>query len=132
MRRSHKFAAISITCLTGSAAVTGCGAAQMGGDASGAAAAAVGQPRPCRILPGDSGVTVVIGQLVQGAEAAEAGAIRIENGVIAEVGGADEVGSDADGATVIDCADWYVSPGFINAHEHLFSNERQASCGVHR
>ncbi|MXY90091.1 MAG: amidohydrolase family protein [Gammaproteobacteria bacterium] len=119
MHRSHKFAAISLTCFTVSAVVTGCGAAQMGGDASGVAAAAAGQPLPCRILPGDSGQTIVIGQLVLGAETAEAGAIRIENGVIAALGGADEIRSNADGATVIDCADWYVSPGFINAHEHL-------------
>ncbi len=91
----------------------------MPGSTSGISDAAAGQPRPCRILPGDAGVTIVIGQLLQGAETASTGFIRIERGVIAEVGGADEVHSKTDGATVFDCEDWYVSPGFVNAHEHL-------------
>lgn len=110
-----KLFALAAAALT----VAGCGAARMAGSMGGASAVDVGQLRPCRISPGDSGRTIVIGQLLRGAETAAAGAILIENGVIVEVGEVDEVRSNANGAAVFDCADWYISPGFVNAHEHL-------------
>lgn len=119
MRKSRNFATQCLVWLIALAMLSGCGAARMPGSGNGNAAAVVDQPRPCRILPGDSGQTIVIGQLVRGDETAAPGAVLIENGVISAVGDADEIGSNAGGATVIDCTDWYVSPGFVNAHEHL-------------
>ncbi len=119
MRKSRNFATQRLAWLIALAMLSGCGVARMSGSGDGNAAAVVDQPRPCRILPGDSGQTIVIGQLVRGDETAAPGAVLIENGVISAVGDADEIGSNSGGATVIDCADWYVSPGFVNAHEHL-------------
>lgn len=119
MRKSRNFILPYLAWLTTLVTLAGCGAAQMAESMGGASAADVGQSRPCRISPGDSGRTIVIGQLLRGAETAAAGAMLIENGVIVEVGEVNEVRSNADGAAVFDCADWYVSPGFVNAHEHL-------------
>ena len=49
------------------------------------------------------------------------GAIRIEKDVITQVGNATQV--DTTNALVIDFGDGIISPGFINAHDHLSYNE---------
>ena len=119
MKECNNFATSCLFCIVLGALFAGCGVARMPGSGNGNAAAGVDQPRPCRIMPGDSGQTIVIGQLVRGDESAVPGAVLIENGDISAVGDANEIGSNAGGATVFDCADWYISPGFVNAHEHL-------------
>jgi imidazolonepropionase-like amidohydrolase len=47
------------------------------------------------------------------------GFVRIENGKIAAVGRASELGSGADGARVVDAAGKTIMPGLFNNHAHL-------------
>lgn len=106
-----------LVAVAASVAVAGCGTAQTPAPAD---VPALAEPsRHCSITPGNSTLTLVIGQLIRGVDAVAPGAVLIEDGVIRQIGDVDEVRSNAAGATVFDCGDWYVSPGFVNAHEHL-------------
>ncbi|MXZ71995.1 MAG: amidohydrolase family protein [Acidobacteria bacterium] len=72
----------------------------------------------CDVSPGRSSETIVVGNLLLGAEGADRGAVLVVDGRIAAVGEPEDVRSSAPEATVIDCGSLHVSPGFINAHEH--------------
>ena len=109
----------SLVSLAAAVTVAGCGAIRPWADPADTLALSVAQPQPCRVAEGSSGRTVVIGHLLQGAGDVSLGAMLIEGGAIIELGDVDEIERNAAGATVFDCRGWYVSPGFVNAHEHL-------------
>ena len=67
---------------------------------------------------GQSDETIIVGQLLLGADGAERGAVQVVDGRITAVGDPNDVRSSAPEATVIDCGSFHVSPGLVNAHEH--------------
>lgn len=73
----------------------------------------------CSFTPStlDSEQTIVIGRLL-GHPAMTNRAILIRTGVIRRIGTAAELRSHAPNAGMIECNDSYISPGFVNAHEH--------------
>ncbi|MEP7203405.1 MAG: amidohydrolase family protein [Ilumatobacteraceae bacterium] len=56
------------------------------------------------------------------------GSVAIVDGVIAAVGSTSEIGARYADATVIDATDCVVTPGMINAHQHLTGDPLVRSC----
>lgn len=64
-----------------------------------------------------SRLTIVIGNVVE-LNGARQAAILISGSKIQEIGDVDEIRADNPNAHFFECEDVYVSPGFVNAHEH--------------
>ncbi len=60
---------------------------------------------------------IVIGRLIDRTESSKV-AILIDEGQIRQIGSAKEIHSMAPRAQKIECDGVYISPGFVNAHEH--------------
>ena len=60
---------------------------------------------------------IVIGHLIDQTETSKV-ALLIDNGHIRQIGDVEEIRSIAPRAQTIDCDGVYLSPGFVNAHEH--------------
>lgn len=73
----------------------------------------------CEITLGKSDESIVAGNLVRGEDAVAPGAVLISDGKVTKVGTKEEVLAAAPNATLFDCKNSFVSPGFINPHEHL-------------
>ena len=61
--------------------------------------------------------TVLIGRVVGQPDATDS-AILIENRLIQQIGDEEDIRALAPDARVLECKDVYISPGFINPHEH--------------
>ena len=73
----------------------------------------------CSVTPGDPGVLLIEGDLIVPDGIIEGGQVLAVNGTITCVGCQCAEDPAAVGATRVSCADGVVSPGLINAHDHI-------------
>ena len=73
----------------------------------------------CEFELGDAEEIVVAGNLVLNEGEVSHGAVLIADGKISKIGKLDDVRLAAPDANLYDCTESYISPGFINPHEHL-------------
>ena len=73
----------------------------------------------CEVTLQESQNVILIGKLIQETPLSSQGALLISGTVIEEIGDATAITQANPEATVIDCGNSYISPGFINPHEHL-------------
>jgi len=100
------------------AAAAACGGPESGSLKEGTEPAATDVPRPCRVTSGGSGLAIR-GRLLL-PDGATDGMVVVDSGGIIRCAGADcSIAGEAAGATLLDCTGAVVSPGLINAHDHL-------------
>lgn len=73
----------------------------------------------CEVIHQASHDVIITGQLIQSTSQSEDGALLISGTLIKEIGDAATIRQSHLDATIIDCGKSYISPGFINPHEHL-------------
>ena len=73
----------------------------------------------CEFEQGDTDEIIVAGNLVLGEVEVTQGAVLIAEGKISKIGKLVDIRLSAPNASLFDCKDSYISPGFINPHEHL-------------
>jgi cytosine/adenosine deaminase-related metal-dependent hydrolase len=88
----------------------------------------------CTVVPGSSGMLLLEGDLVLPTGILEAGQVLVsEQGAIACVGCDCDSEPGAESATRITCAEGLISPGLINAHDHIsFTEMKPAKHGEER
>lgn len=67
--------------------------------------------------PISSDEMIVVGDII-GSHGTRYAAILIHEGKIRQIGNVDEIRSAAPNSSLLACEDAYISPGFVNAHEH--------------
>lgn len=73
----------------------------------------------CNFSQGETDETIIVGNLVRDNETVTPGAVLISGGHIKKIDTKEEVLGAAPNSMILDCADSFISPGFINPHEHL-------------
>lgn len=72
----------------------------------------------CSYKQGNGADTLLIGQIVLDKKRREHLGLVISGGVIAEIGDPNTLKAGHSDASIIECDQAFISPGFINAHEH--------------
>ena len=73
----------------------------------------------CHFTPQSSHDIIFTGKLIHGTSLSQQGALLVSGAVIKEIGDATRVKRENPYATIVDCGKSYISPGFVNPHEHL-------------
>jgi cytosine/adenosine deaminase-related metal-dependent hydrolase len=74
---------------------------------------------PCEVAISPSGDTVLIGNLLSIDRRSVPGAVLIRDGKILDLGPTNTVLPKANNPSIFDCPNTYISPGFLNPHEHM-------------